>query len=50
MLEARGYSVDFFQHCSPIGQPLYRLHLNFRLEAPGGRLPISAAHCHIRLN
>lgn len=49
MLEARRYCVDFSQHSSPIGKPLYRLHLNFRLEAPGGRLPISATHCDMKV-
>jgi len=50
MLEAHRYCVDFSQHSSPIGKPLYRLHLNFRLEAPGGRLPISATHCDMKLH
>jgi hypothetical protein len=50
MLEARRYCVDSSQHSSPIGKALYRLHLNFRLEAPGGRLPISATHRDMKLH
>ena len=50
MLEAHRYCVDFSQHSSPIGKPLYRLHLNFCLGAPGGRLSICATHCDMELH
>ena len=50
MLEAHRYCIDFSQHSSLVGKPLYRLHLNFRLEAPGGRLSISATHCDTKLH
>ncbi len=49
MLEAHWCSDDFFQHPSPILKPLYWLHLNLRLRASGGRLPISATNCDTEL-
>jgi hypothetical protein len=50
ILEAHRYCVDFSLHSSPIGKLFYRLHLNFRLEAPGERLPISATRGDMKLH